>query len=388
MVRLTWWSNVILAALCIPATYLLVRQLYCRSAGVVAVVLVATNPLFIRFGPTYYPHILGILLVALSGFLVLYCERKAPLRKLGWLIAGFLMSILVTVRPLTGVCVGASLAVWLILRKKIERKELLIFFLLLAVGGALPIAGLLHFNAVTNGNAFTFGYQVSQGQLHDLGFGKRGFIVYDAQGNATESSVDFTPWRALKQLLERIHHMDYLLFPGFMILPLIFAGYAYGFQFRWEAVLAFLVLPVAHAFYFYGSDRFLLDLLPFLCAGIAAIVVFLGSKRRSLAISLLLFMFISNIGHVIRTQYQYYYRVSRILRPYIEMVKNSQTAHGKVIIFVSSHRTHGEYLLENLYWFNIRDFLRNIIVSRDIGERNSVLIKRFPEHVPIYLAEK
>jgi 4-amino-4-deoxy-L-arabinose transferase-like glycosyltransferase len=376
----------VLAAVAVGATYLLGARLLSFSGGIIAALLVATNPLFLFLSGMYLTHTLGILLAALTGFLLIYGEDKtAVARKLAWLGAGFLLAFMVTVRPLTGLIFGASLLMWLLfIRKKLEIRKVRTFFSMLITGSLVPIVFLLHYNVVTTGNTLTVGYQIANHEFHNLGFGERGYIAYNSHGNPIKDTINFTPLQAVKQNLDVLYDAATLLLPAFIIFPLILFGLAHGFPFSWQAVFVFLPLPIVHFFYFFPDVRFYVELLPFLCVGISTVLLFLESRYKYLARSLLIFMLICNVGQAAKMIYEEYVFRQRDFA-FFKYIEDFADRHGKVIVFVKGKAGH-EYLLEALYWFNVDKFPGNIIVARDIGERNSILLKKFPEHNPLYFS--
>ena len=378
------WANCVLAPLAVGATYLLGKRLTSALTGLVAAVLLATNPTLIGISAGYFGHAIGILLSAISGFLLLYSEDAGVVRRrIAWFGAGFLLAFLVTVRPLTGLGIGISLTLWMLVRGRIERKDWGGLFLFMTAGSVCPLLFFLHYNAVTTGKPFVVGYQLANRGLNNLGFGKRGMIVYDEQGEPVEESSQFTPTIALKQALERAYDTVFTLVPAFIVFPLLVLGLNFGYRIDWHSVLVFLVLPTVYVFYVFSDIRFLLELLPYLCMGVATVLVFLHSKSRGVAHSLIIFIVVCNLGQSAqrisnaRTQvkgtFSYFNEVEELRRKY-----------GKVIAFVERRTSH-EYLLEALYWFNVDNFPGDVIVARSIRDKNSILTQRFPDHTPVYI---
>ncbi len=378
------WANCALAPLAVGATYLVGKRLSSALTGLFAAVLLATNPTLIGISAGYFGHTLGILLSAISGFLLLYSENAGVVRRrIALFGAGFLLGFLVTVRPLTGLGIGISLTLWMLVRERIERKDWRVLFLFLSAGSVCPLFFFFHYNAVTTGHPYVVGYQLANHGLNNLGFGKRGMIVFNEQGEPVEESSQFTPTIALKQALERTYDTVVTLVPAFIVFPLLILALNSGYRISWQAVLVFFVLPTVYLFYVFSDIRFLLELLPYLSVGVATLLVFLHSKSAGVAHSLIIFMVVCNLGQSAQ-------RISNARKQvkdtfsYFNEVEELRRKHGKVIAFVERKTSH-EYLLEALYWFNVNNFPGDVIVARSIRDKNSILMQRFPDHTPVYI---
>ena len=65
--------------------------------------------------------------------------------------------------------------------------------------------------------------------------------------------------------------------------------------------------------------------------------------------------------------------------PYFSQLQAFQMQHLNTIVFVRPN-AQDEKLLDALSWFNIARFLGDIIVARDIGERNRELTARYLDY--------
>src|SRR5262249_5265149 len=372
------WTNTLLTPIGIGSTFLIGRRLISTQVGIVAALLVTVNPVFIFLGGQYLNHTLGLVFSALGAVLLFYGPADlSTTRGVMWVGAGVALGSLVLVRPLTGTTVGLSLFMWVILERKLSKKQIAILVVAGTIGGLAPIGFLLHYNQTANGNPFTLGYEMANHQLHGLGFGKRGYIGYDEQGNPQEKTVDFTPRQAVKQEAHVLYDaVTIFLMPFFLILPLVAISWACGFSARWTVLLIFLPLPVLHSIYFFPDVRFFTEVLPFIDIGIASMLVFLYTKRPFVTKALLAATIILNLIQIGKMTYEEYSFRQTYARLY-QRIEDFAKANKKALVFVK--RTNGdEYFLEALYWFNVDRFPGDIIVARDIGAENTVLMKKYP----------
>jgi len=65
-----------------------------------------------------------------------------------------------------------------------------------------------------------------------------------------------------------------------------------------------------------------------------------------------------------------------------QRVVDAAKQHGRIVVFIHEP-TREAYLFRRLFLFNERGLASNIIVARDRGPLNSVLIGRLPGHTPL-----
>ncbi|MEO7965604.1 MAG: glycosyltransferase family 39 protein, partial [Gemmatimonadaceae bacterium] len=159
-IGLRWWSGVILGTGSVYLTYRIGEALHSRRVGILAALLLATNPIFQLVHPGYVSHPAMIFLLALATLMLIQAEKADGRgRIVRWLAAGFLLSLALITRTLTGGAFTLSFAMWMLLRGRMNFS--LMMRCALAVGvGALPLVlWFLHYNEVTSGAAFKLSYQ-------------------------------------------------------------------------------------------------------------------------------------------------------------------------------------------------------------------------------------
>ncbi len=381
---LRWWTGVVASTVGVYFTYLIGRDVHSVFAGRVAALLLAANQYFMAYGTSFMPHGPELALLTAAAWLVLRSERRAGWRPFAdWWAAGVLLGLAVTVRPLTGAALAISVCLWQFGRRTIPWRVLVTRSVWLLFGFVPPILALMHYNAVTNGTPWLFGYTAAHGALHDLGFGLRGFIVPDASGHLVSEPTNFTPRRAVAHGLIVLSGLADILLPVALLLPaLLIAGYRFGYAIRWRTLGAFLVLPALQFAYFYPHRRFYLELFPFLFTGVAGAIDHLRRHDRSLALAILVPMLAAQVlVAALDVQQRTDERQRAVRHAVIAAVRDAHEAEGKVLVFV-----RGEGLLHWLSWFNIDAFPGDVIVARDLGVENSRLRERFPDHVPLRVA--
>ncbi|HEU4564730.1 MAG TPA: hypothetical protein VFS05_08785, partial [Gemmatimonadaceae bacterium] len=306
----------------------------------------------------------------------------ARTRALAWLAAGLLMGATVAIRPLTGVAIGAALALWILLRRRRSLRELLALGGLIAAGAVLPIAALLAYNAATTGRPLTFGYTAVHGHLHDLGFGRRGFRLHGGSWSWHEAAQRFTPGAAARRLAQQSWDIAVRLVPGFLLLPLLWLALARGAAVRWRMVAPFALLPAAYFFYFFTTSRFYSELFPFALVGVAILVAELGARRwRSTGAPLAVLLVAASGAGILAWGGGRQERARDVVLPAAAAVDSARARHGRVLVFIDEEQPEW-YLFRRLSLFN-DGFDGDVVVARDLGPANAALQRRLPGHVPL-----
>ena len=211
MVLLDWpvhLLNVFLSGILVVLTGRLAQ----RSGGVraswIAVFLMVTSPFFLGMSGTGMNHSLNAVLLLGVASLLIPMSRPLQSRE-AWrrgLFAGMLLGWAVTTRPLTAVAHSAGwLVIWIVMlafagsagglrRRDIRRQGLWV------MAGLVPAAIVfMLYNFKTTGNPFTLAYQLSNPDLHQVGF-------WDS------NELDFGPVDALHHMAANIFALNWILF--------------------------------------------------------------------------------------------------------------------------------------------------------------------------------
>ncbi|MFP4056839.1 MAG: glycosyltransferase family 39 protein [Candidatus Brocadiia bacterium] len=154
-----WVVGPLLGGAVVLAAYFLAREVFGRGAAAPAAALAAVSPWLVLMSAEYLTHVPG----ALVGTLFVVAALRAMDRS-SWraaLVAGLCLGLLAATRPVTavGLCAPTAVAwvVWLARRRGEAWRPTVAFAAALAV----PLAGILAYNAGTTGSPTTFGYQLA-----------------------------------------------------------------------------------------------------------------------------------------------------------------------------------------------------------------------------------
>jgi hypothetical protein len=376
----------VLGALAVLAVHRLGTRLAGPAVGALSALLLATHPLFLRWSATYMSHAAALTAVTLAAWLLLESAQGTDRRHdLRGALAGLLLGIAVAVRPVTGLAIGLSL--WLaLLAHRIGRPRLRRITLLLCVGGVLPLVGMLAYNAATNGHPLRLGYRVAQGHLNDLGFGRRGIVLYDDDVRPVAQASEFTPTDAVRnEIASVVWPFARDLFPVWGLLPLLAVAVAYRVRIRASFVAALAVLPIANFFFFANGERMHVELLPFAVVGAALLVARVREVGPRAAVALAVLLVGANLltsAARIAGDWQRRRRDPSEVEVLARAVRDSSRTARGVLVFVRD-RPLAEPLFLGLWRFNVGRFPGPVVVARDLGAANGSLACRLPGYRPL-----
>jgi 4-amino-4-deoxy-L-arabinose transferase-like glycosyltransferase len=370
-----------LAALATLGPYRLGRRIASPRVGLVAALLLATNALVIRWAATYMSHVAAMTAVCLAAWLLVDATSRADRRRdVESALAGFLLGVAFTVRPVTGLAIGLSL--WLaLLARRSARSRLRRVTVMLCVGAAIPFAALLAYNAATTGDPLRLGYHATLGQLNDLGFGMRGYILYDRDVRPVVAATPFTPGLALRyEVTAALWPLARDVFPAWWLLPLLALAVVYRARPPWALVAAFGVLPLVNLFYFGNAERMYVELLPFAFVAAALLLRRVGTVEPRAAHALVLFPVGANVvtsATTIAGDARDRTRRPSDSEALSRALRDSVRAAPRILVFVRNPPL-SEPLLVGLTPFNYGRFPGPVVVARDLGAENAALACRLP----------
>jgi hypothetical protein len=370
-----------LGALTALGTYRLGKRVAAATVGALAALLLATNPVVIRWSAAYMSHAAAMTALCIAAWLALDAtERLDHRRDVEGVLAGLMLGVAFTVRPVTALAVGLS--IWLALfARRLGWPRLRRVTSMMCLGGILPFVALLQYNAATNGDPLKVGYQAALGHLSDMGFGLRGVIVYDRDVRPVVSAFDFTFAEAVRgEITAAAWPLARDLFPVWWLLPLLTVAVVYRVRVRWTIVAAFCVLPIVNFFYFSNGERFYVELLPFVFVAVAILVRHVGATDPRAARALAIFLV--GAGVVTSATRAAGDRWQRIRHPsasetLAQALRDSSRARPRILVFVRDTML-SEPLLLGLSQFNFGPFPNSVVVARDLRAENARLACRLP----------
>lgn len=256
------------------------------ATGVAAGITLLTHPWFLDLHRGYSSHALTLCLILAAIVLAHDGVPRGARAKL--LLSGFAMGLTIAARPLTGVAAvaAAMVAAWLF-RLRAGRGAWGTFAWII-VGAVAPIAGMLWYNRAATGDVLTFGYSYLHGDLHDMGFGLRGFRGGQLLMFTPELALS-TAWRRVTELLR-----DSVGFA--LLLPTLGVALLAGGRVPWRWFPPLVAVPVAYAGFFFSQARFYLDVVPWLILAWAGATTILTSRTTRTAGLLLV---LGAVGHAL-----------------------------------------------------------------------------------------
>lgn len=356
------------------------------EVAAIAVCLAATPFAQLYFNTSYLSHGISTFFALTAAISALAASRSSGHQGVGlWFLAGSLVSVLATVRPLTGLTGAILLLGWLWISDRFRFSAIAASSLGLSLFG-LP---LLFFNWKTTGHPLQFGYELAQGGLQSPGFGLRGSIGFSPEGVAVADVWSFSALDGLLAFIELVAASVSTFWPGGLILVLLAISLDRR-EFNWRVsgtwILGCLSLPAAYALYAFSFPRLVVEGLPFAAAGSA---IWAGSllrrdhrMTRALVYATIVTGLVFSLG-----RFAHFQRIAQTRNLYVEMVKDLRDEYGPLLVFVrgpagDSEQSNYEHGLEALFWFNAQPE-QAVVVGRDVEQLRSRVRDHYPGHMPV-----
>lgn len=402
-VGLEWWSGVILGTVSVWLTWELGRRLINPNAGWIAGGLLATSQVFLVAHAGYMAHApMMFSMLGAACCLVRGVESPRRARFLWWMGAGVLFGYALTVRPLTGLTLGASVGILGLWRAKQGSPVAPVqMAVAVALGAAAPLALFVLHNISVFGRPLGLGYQVLHPGLYDLGFGQRGFRVLDENAEWRPMTFAFTAADGVRFFLQRLARMNTTFVPVGLLLPMIAGAVALGARIRWPAVALFGILPLVHIFFWGDALRLYWELLPFVVLGLTWILVDIHARSPRAAGTMVVVLVASQLIVALPWPSKSgenhrpwaagldhtYGRTAPGRWATLHRAVDLAAEHGQVVLFAREQSQY-DNLIDRLYAFNGDRFDGPILVARDLGTLNEDVISRFPRRVPYLVIDR
>ncbi|MCH2187838.1 hypothetical protein MK280_18440, partial [Myxococcota bacterium] len=211
-----------------------------------AICLGATPFAQLYFNTSYLSHGISTFFALAAATSALAGSRTSGYRSAAlWFLAGSLVSLLATVRPLTGLVGALLLLSWIWISGRFRLSAMAASSLGLSFFG-LP---LMAFNWKTTGHPLRFGYELAQNGLQSPGFGLRGSVGFTSEGVAVPNLWTFSAIDGLLTFFELIGSSLITFWPGGLIFVLLAISLDRR-EFRWDIsrnwIFGCLSLPAAY----------------------------------------------------------------------------------------------------------------------------------------------
>ncbi|MEQ1896941.1 MAG: hypothetical protein ABL971_06060 [Vicinamibacterales bacterium] len=381
-------------SLTLLCTYRIGVLLHEHRVAVLAVVLLASSQWFLDMHASYMSHGATMMFAAGGTLAMLEADRRAGGQQAAlWAAAGALLSFAVAARPLTGAALGAGLVLWIWLPSNVPFSRRVRSGLWLVVGALPGLAGLLYYNAATTGAPLLFGYEAVYGSMQSLGFGPRGWLVYNealTRVPVLSTGVDFTPQLAATRFSMVLADAAMTWLPLFGLAPLLLAARHVGVRWQSRAWLPLLLLPAVYFFYFFKELRFWVEALPYFSLGIAWLFIRILDRAPALGRQLVAISLLGQAALVVTGDGLLPF-ANRPWRGYMpataapvdfEAIEGLRARHGKLLIFAKEVGPGFAPLRDRLMVYNGDGESGDVLVARDLGDRNAELMRRHPDRTP------
>ncbi len=374
------WAGALLGAASVALTYNLGARIYSSRVGIMAAALLVLHPLFLDSGNLFGSHAASIFFLLLVAHLSLGDSGSGKVQIWRWLTAGLCLGVAGAVRPLTGLTLGVSIACWYMIRARPGVRRMIAVSTLVFAGASPVLIATGYYNHITTGEATRFGYAAASGGHHTIGFGTRGSTTYGNHGQPRVKVKQFTPQAAITGQTSVLWGNLLSILPVALLVPFGLMARRYRPPFRWRTFAAFLALPIGYGFWFAHALHFYVDLLPFAFIAVAAVFERVRAINPMLGRALGVFLVLLVPSIAIADTYM----DRGVFRPCRQTYRDVDqlSKQGNTLVFVSEQpsRRGGERLLECLFVFNTRGLEGQVVVARDLGASNGVLMDRYPEH--------
>lgn len=166
---LAWLTGPMFGAIAVVAWWNLVRATEAAPVALGAAVLLAVAPFMAFMAASHMNHVPTLAWLCLALVALQRVTSGDEPRRLQAFWCGVCLGMMVAIRPVDGAAFALPAGLWL-LSRTVKQPALLPVLLASGAGIALPIAGVLAYNAATTGSPMLFGYELLWGTSHNLGF--------------------------------------------------------------------------------------------------------------------------------------------------------------------------------------------------------------------------
>lgn len=385
LIGIPWLIGPLVGTLSLFIFFLLIKTVYSDHRVLyLSCSLLLLSPFFLFMSSNYMNHSSTMFFIVL--FLYCYLRIFSSNSHLYAILSGLSLGYAINIRPFDAVTIGTPFIFYLLIcaykKRKVKYKKIVSF----CIAVSLMVFLLMLYNTLTNGNPFMFGYQKN---YHTLGF----------LGNS-----QFGPPHTLKggvintsnNLIGLNHYLFEWPIPSLTFIFILFSIPVKRNRWDYLFLAASITLILGYFFYYYQDlcfgPRFYYCITPFMV--ILTVRGFLelpnwlekkGGDRRRVEASLYFFMLLCFL-------YTFSFSLPSLIKKYsndywwvTDKIHNAVKKQGitNAIVFIDvwhpPHITGPNLLLYGSgFQFNSPDLTDEIIYAIDLKDRNSILMKDFP----------
>ncbi|GAC1470817.1 MAG: hypothetical protein PVSMB7_21960 [Chloroflexota bacterium] len=388
-----WLVDPVLSAGTLGLVYLTGRRIYGMRVALLATVMLTTSPLFLGLGGSFMAHTSALFFLAGFTYLFVRWVQQSELHGTAdpgsdWkllLPAGLSLGIGFSIREFDVLPLLLPCA-WLAVSQPSVRR--LQSCLWIGLGAAVPAALLALYNARLTGNVFTSPYTLWW-SFDRLGFG--------AHVGSYRFTVPISLWHTSMNL--EMLQADLFGWPFYAGLALVSTPFLLGRAIRWDSFFAIsaLVTVVAYGFYFNPGGAYLpryyfsaFPAFALLAArGVQELgrlpsrVLYRGTRRDGLALTpplvLVATCLLYSVGASLPAHVALLHDYAGVTHQRMDVVDAAHIHHA--VVFVEPlHATPEDRLSPYMSTFssNTPTLDGDVILSRDLGARDTILMRAFP----------
>jgi hypothetical protein len=374
IIGLPWIINTILGIATIILVYLIGTELYDGITGLFAAVLLLSSRYFYVLTPTYFSEPSALFFSSLFVYCIIRTLKEPKV--ISSLLAGLVLGILFLIRPYSAVAISLPTMGYLFLSSLREKGKHISSFMVIFFS-FLPILSLFFlYNYLQTGSVFITPFQYYN-PSDTLGFGLRSF----------DTIVDPYPYTVFNAIRNVVVNLGILNLESVPFLFLFFILVFINKPNQWDMLLFATLASIIffQMFYFYREVRyyypvfFALVILAARGINLSDVIFrkyFPHTRVKNLHHFILLFIVLANLFSIISPQKVLNdYRSAQKMRDPFDMVKE-RNIHNSVI-FLRTVPIKDNYTA--LYVQNPLNFIGDVLFVKDLKERNSELIKYYPD---------
>ncbi len=374
LIHIPFLINALLASGSLLLLYLMAKQIFGKTAGVLAIIITLFSPYFLLQAASFYLHTSSGFFVLLLVYSVMQLMDEKKL--LYSIIAGFSICMILLIRPVDAAIICIGIVPWLIflILKSDKRADTILKMIPIPMGFILGIALLMFVNYAQNNNPFLFSF-VQHSSSEKWGFGCFGHTPVKGLWNVTFSCLRMGFWVTPFILTASI-----MSFLSKKVEPVFLSIIAIGFPAFYFFYYGLGGVEFGARYYF---PAFVL-LIPLAAGGIEYAAFFLKQRGvktgQNLVPAFIILTSVFMLSGVFPALLSSAGKVYKANRKYYKWLENPVPSEEKTITVIKNSPEAQTDLLIRNHW-NCQN-QKNISAIWFLPEENQKLINAFPDRKP------